>query len=198
MSAVVIFDLVGVFVFAVSGATAAKEREMDVLGMMVLAVATGLGGGTLRSVLTGDVPAPLLVDPLLLGTCSAGTVFAFFAHPLWERHSRVVSIFDALGLGVFVCLGIKAAQNVGLEMWSALLMGIVSGTFGGLIRDVLRNEIPLLLRREIYATAAAFGGVIFLGLERMSVPTTVSIFISTVIIASIRIYSIKRDLHLPR
>lgn len=195
---ITIFDLIGVFVFAISGAVAAQEKEMDAFGMFILAAATGLGGGTLRSVFTGSVPPPALVDPWLLGTCAIATGAAFLAKPLWEKLNRVVSIFDALGLGLFVCLGIRAAQAAELDTWAALLMGVVSGTFGGVIRDVLRNEIPLVLRREIYATAGATGGIVFLLLQGTSLPFSWNIAISTMVTAGIRLYSIKHDLHLPR
>lgn len=197
MTALTVLDLIGVFVFAVSGAIAAQEKEMDILGMFVLAAATGLGGGTIRSIVTGVVPPPVLVDPWLLGVCAGATVLAFFAKRLWERMNRAVSVFDAFGLGLFVCLGMRSAQAAGLEVWAVLLMGVVSGTFGGVIRDVLRNEIPLLLRREIYATAAAAGGVVFLLMQGLAAAPWISITVSTTVTATIRLIAIQKDLHLP-
>ncbi len=160
---VYLFELAGVFVFAISGAIAGRKNEMDFFGMFMLALVTCMGGGTLRSLLIGDTPPAVLVDPTYLLLVTVATLVSLYAEPLWEKWSRAVSLFDAVGLGFFVCIGIQVAQNRGLDWWACLGMGVVTATFGGVLRDLFRAEVPLIFRREIYATAALLGGFIYLG-----------------------------------
>jgi uncharacterized membrane protein YeiH len=197
MSPLYLADLIGVFVFAVSGAIAGRQKEMDLFGMFMLATVTCVGGGTLRSLLIGVTPPPVLNDPAYLIVAAIATIASFYAEPIWERGERVVSLFDALGLGVFVCIGVKVSQENQLAWWAAVGMGMVTATFGGVIRDLLRTEVPLIFRREIYATAALIGGLIYLGMERIHVPIGFNILITTTITAAIRITAIRLNLNLP-
>ena len=163
---------------------------MDVFGMIVVAIITGTGGGTLRSLFLGDVP-PVFIDPAYLIIAGAATAFIAFCQSFWERFTRIVSFFDALGLGVFVCIGIRIAQNHDLDWWAALAMGVITATFGGVLRDIVRNEIPLIFRKEIYATACLLGGLVLLGLDALSVPASISITITAILTAAIRIIAVR-------
>jgi len=194
---VYIFELSGVFVFAVSGAIAARKNEMSIFGMFVLALVTAMGGGTLRSLLIGDTPPAILLDPTYALLAAAATLASFYAEPLWEKWARAVSLFDAVGVGLFVCIGIQIAQNNGLPWWSCLGMGVVTATFGGLLRDLFRAEVPLIFRKEIYATAAVFGGFIYLGGDWLGLSPRYNIPITTAITAGIRLAAIRYGLHLP-
>lgn len=196
MSPLYLADLIGVFVFAVSGAIAGRQKEMDVFGMFMLAVVTCVGGGTLRSLLIGVTPPPVLNDPAYLIIAAAATISAFYAEPLWEKWKRAVSFFDALGLGVFVCIGVQVSQNQGLAWWACIGMGMVTATFGGVLRDLLRTEVPLIFRQEIYATAALLGGGIYLVLDFNGAPTFVNIPVTTTITAAIRLIAIRYKLNL--
>ena len=187
---VYIFELSGVFVFAISGAIAARKNEMDIFGMFMLALITGMGGGTLRSLLIGDTPPAVLVDPTYIGIAAAATLAAFYAEPVWEKWARAVSLFDAIGLGLFVCIGIQVAQNQGLSWWACLGMGVVTATFGGVLRDLFRAEVPLIFRKEIYATAALIGGFIYLGGDWLGIQPRYNIPITTAITAGIRLAAI--------
>ena len=192
-----IFELAGVFVFAISGAIAARKNEMDIFGMFMLALITCMGGGTLRSLLIGDIPPAVLVDPTYAMVAAAATAASFFAEPLWKKWARAVSLFDAVGLGVFVCIGTQVAQNHGLSWWASLAMGVVTGTFGGVLRDLFRAEIPLIFRKEIYATAALFGGFIYLAGDGLGILPRYNIPITTAITAGIRLAAIRYNLRLP-
>ncbi len=197
MSPLYLADLIGVFVFAVSGAIAGRQKEMDIFGMFMLATVTCVGGGTLRSLLIGATPPPVLADPAYLVVAAMATIASFYAEPIWERGERVVSIFDALGLGVFVCIGVQVSQANQLSWWACVGMGMVTATFGGVIRDLLRTEVPLIFREEIYATAALVGGLIYLGLDWIGAPTGFNILITTTITAAFRITAIRLNLQLP-
>ena len=194
---VYIFELSGVFVFAISGAIAARKNDMGIFGMFVLALVTGMGGGTLRSVLIGDTPPAILLDPTYALLAAAATIASFYAEPLWEKWARAVSLFDAIGLGFFVCIGIQVAQNNGLTWWACLGMGVVTATFGGLLRDLFRAEVPLIFRKEIYATAALLGGFIYLGGDWLGLNPRYNIPITTAITAGVRLAAIRYGLHLP-
>ena len=189
------WDQLGVFIFAVSGALAGRAKGMDYFGMFVVGLITGTGGGTLRSLLIGDTPPALLQNPNYLLIAIAATVFAFVGAPLWNRIKRVISIFDAFGLGLFTCLGIRVAQSHDMAWWALIVLGVISGTFGGVLRDLLRMEVPLIFRREIYATAAIIGGFILLGLDHLGVASPAAITIATLSIATIRVFAIRYSLN---
>lgn len=197
MTPLYLADLIGVFVFGVSGAIAGRQKEMDFFGMFMLATVTCVGGGTLRSLLIGVTPPPVLSDPAYLIVAAIATIASFYAEPIWERGERVVTIFDALGLGVFVCIGVQVSQVNELAWWACVGMGMVTATFGGVIRDLLRTEVPLIFRKEIYATAALVGGLIYLGLDQVNIATSLKILITTTITAAIRITAIRLNLNLP-
>ena len=184
-------DLLGVFLFAISGALAGRQKGMDLWGMFILALVTAVGGGTLRCMLIGTVPAFVLVDPAYVITAAVAVAFARFFPFLWDRFSREVSILDALGLGIFVCLGTHAALDHGLDWWAAAGVGVITATFGGVIRDVLRNDVPLVFRKEIYATAALGGALLMMGLENIGVGDGWSIGISIFATAGVRLLAIR-------
>ena len=192
-----IADLIGVFVFAVSGAIAGRQKDMDLFGMFMLATVTCIGGGTLRSLLIGATPPPVLTDPAYVIVAAIATVASFYAEPLWEKWQRAVSLFDAVGLGVFVCIGVQVSQSNGLAWWACVGMGMVTATFGGVIRDLLRTEVPLIFRKEIYTAAALTGGLIYLCLDSAGMTSSLNILLTTVATASIRIIAIRWNFHLP-
>lgn len=189
------FELLAVFVAAVSGALAGRQKDMDLFGMYVVGVLTGMGGGTLRSVLIGDLPPPLFRDPVYLLVILAGVLFARFAEPLWSRVRRVVSVVDALTLGLFVSIGMRVSQEHGLAPWACVINGVITATFGGVLRDIARAEVPLIFRKEIYATACLLGGFVLLGLDALGVPGHVGVMVITVLITGIRLFAIRYALN---
>lgn len=154
-------DLSGVFVFAVSGASLAAHKRFDVVGIVALATATGLGGGMLRDTLLGDLPPAALRDQLYLAVPLAATVLVLLGHHLVERLSRPVLIFDAAGLGLFSVVGAAKALDQGLGILPSVLLGVMSAVGGGVLRDVLAREIPAVFLAEsaLYAIPATLGAV---------------------------------------
>ena len=154
-------DLAGAAVFAASGALVASRKEMDLVGFGLLATVTGIGGGTLRDLLL-DRPVAWTQKPEYVLLCVLLAVLIFFIAPHIQRRYPVLLWADAAGLGLFAVLGAEIAHNTGVGPVVAVVMGVMTATFGGLIRDVIGNEIPLILRKEIYATAAALGAMVYL------------------------------------
>ncbi len=190
-----ILETIGTLVFCASGALAAREKEMDWFGMFVVALITGTGGGLLRSVLIGDVPPAILTNPLPFLLALSGTIIVLLGSAWWRKIRRIVSILDAVGLGLFTVTGIRIAENAGLPWWSCLAIGVISATFGGLLRDVLRNEVPLVLRKEIYATACIVGGLAMLGMHQLGAPDKVTLVATTAIVVTIRLLAIRYSIH---
>lgn len=154
-------DLIGVAVFAISGALVASRKELDLVGFGLIATVTGIGGGTLRDLLL-DRPLGWMQAPEYLVLCLIVATLLFFIAPYIQRRYPVLLWADAAGLALFSVIGARVADNAGSAPIVAVVMGVMTATFGGLIRDVLCNEIPLILRKEIYATAAALGAVVYL------------------------------------
>lgn len=190
-----LWDILGTFVFCVSGAVAGRQNQMDWFGMFVVALVTGTGGGMLRSLLIGDLPPAFLKDPIYFILAAVATVVAVVGAGAWSRVRRAVSVMDALGLGLFVVTGIRVAQAHGLPWWAALALGVISATFGGLLRDVIRNEVPLVLRKEIYATACIAGGLALLGLDALGVAEEIALGGTTAIVVTIRLLAIRYAVH---
>src|SRR5690242_17793171 len=151
------FELVGIFVFAISGGLVAVRKQLDVFGVLVLAGATGLGGGFLRDVLIGATPPRSLQDWRYLLVPALAGVLTFLFHPALGRMERLVDIFDAAGLGLFCVTGAAAAMNHGVGPVPSALMGMVTGIGGGITRDLLAGRVPIVFSSELYATPALAG-----------------------------------------
>jgi uncharacterized membrane protein YeiH len=193
------FDLLGVFVFAISGALNGVRKRMDIFGMLVLAVTTASGGGTLRSILIGDHPVPFLRDPNYLLTAALATLITYTFRKFFRQHRQALLFFDAFGLGIFLSIGVTVALQHGLSYWASILLGVVTAAFGGIIRDALSAEVPLIFRKELYATAAFIGGLVFVGLLHFHiVGQEATIILSALTVFTVRQLSIKYDWSLPR
>lgn len=190
-----ILGLLAVFIGGVSGALAGRQKNMDLFGMFVLSVLTGVGGGTLRSLLIGDLPLFVFRDPIYLVVSALATAFAWFGEPMWKKVRRVVSVVDAMSLGVFVSVGIRAGQEHGHQWWACICLGVITATFGGVLRDIARAEVPLIFRREIYATACLIGGLALYGLDLLGVPHQVGGLVIMVLITGIRLMAIRYALN---
>jgi len=160
-------DLIGTFVFAISGALAAARQKMDVFGFLVVAMSVAVGGGTVRDLVLDSGAVFWVKDANYLYVIALASVFTFFwAHKVSSRFTVLVWA-DAFGLALFALIGTQKALTFGAEPVIAILMGVVTGTFGGMIRDVLCGEVPLVLRREIYALAAVAGSAVYWGCVTM-------------------------------
>jgi uncharacterized membrane protein YeiH len=159
-STLVVLDLVGIFVFAISGALVAVRKDLDVFGVLILAGTTGLGGGFLRDVLIGATPPTALVDWRYLLVPVAAGLLTFWFHPALGRMERTITVFDAFGLGLFCVTGALKSLDYGLGPVPAALMGMVTGIGGGMARDVLASRVPAVFRGELYATPALAGAFV--------------------------------------
>lgn len=155
-----LFDLAGIAVFAVTGALVASRKQMDIFGFGLLGTVTGIGGGTVRDVLLG-VPVFWVKDPSSVIVCVAVASLTFFTAHIPESRYRLLLWLDAVGLGAFAVRGAEKALAAGSGTVVAVLMAVITATFGGIIRDVLGGESSLLLRREIYVTAALAGALVY-------------------------------------
>lgn len=156
----VVLDLVGIFVFAISGALVAVRKDLDVFGVLVLGGATGLGGGFLRDVLIDATPPAALADWRYLLVPAGAGLLTFWLHPALGRRERQVNVFDAFGLALFCVTGGLKALEYGLGPLPAALMGMVTGIGGGMARDLLAGRVPAVFRGELYATPALAGAAV--------------------------------------
>ncbi len=166
---IIYLDFIGVAVFAVSGALVASRKEMDFIGFSLMASLTGIGGGTLRDLLL-DRPVFWLQTPSYLAVCILVAVGVFFTAHVLQRRFTVVLWADAVGIGAYAVMGADVALRAGVNELVAIVMGVMTATFGGLLRDVTCNETPLILRREVYATCAMLGATVYIGLQIIDVP----------------------------
>ncbi|MGH7514948.1 MAG: trimeric intracellular cation channel family protein [Gemmatimonadales bacterium] len=188
----------GIAVFAVSGALAAGRKSLDWLGVAVIAVVTAIGGGTLRDVLLERHPIFWIADPNYLIVCLVATAVTLLYVRLRVPPFRALFVADALGLAFFTIGGTQIAEQAGVSGLLAGLMGMITGTAGGVVRDVLCAEIPLILRRgQLYASAAIAGAAAYLALERGGIPRDVAAPIGMAAIAAVRFAAILWRLELP-
>lgn len=193
-----IISYTGIFIFALTGAFKARTYKMDIFGGLVVAFVTAYGGGTVRDLLIGIKPVNWINDNIALVLVFAGTAFTFLLKENVRRFKRTIFFTDALGLGLFTAAGIEISLRNGLNDVYALIMGVITATFGGLVADVFCNAVPDLFKRgELYATACALGGGIYLLIKNTSIDPNLNIAICVVTIIAIRIYSKRKRLMLP-
>src|SRR5688572_29654995 len=176
MSFLAIITYMGIFVFALTGAFKARTYKMDIFGGLVVAFATAYGGGTIRDLLIGIKPVNWINDNVALVLVFAGTAFTFLLKENVKRFEKTILFTDAAGLGLFTAAGIEIALRHGLNDIYALIMGVMTATFGGLIADIFCNAVPDLFKRgELYATACALGGIMYLLVKKTSLEPNLNI-----------------------
>ena len=189
-------DLAGVAVFAASGALVASRQRMDLVGFGLIATVTGIGGGTLRDLLLNQ-PVFWLQQPGYIWLCLAVASALFFIAPYIQQRYRALLWADAVGLSAFAILGAGVALRLGFGFTITIVMGVMTATFGGIIRDVLCNEIPLILRREIYATAAALGAATYAILAQLPIPAWGAELGGIIACFTLRAFGLTLNLSLP-
>ena len=192
MSWIYFVDLFGTFVFAISGVLTAMQKKFDLVGTIIIGFVTAVGGGTLRDMLIGRFPVGWLKDRNYLIAIIIGCAIAYIFKKKVLAYRKSMFVFDTIGIGLFTILGIQLGFEYQLNIEYCLFMGVISACFGGEIRDVLTNEIPLIFRREIYATACMVGGMVYVFLEKYSPFENLNIIGSVFIVIIIRYFSIKR------
>ncbi len=200
-----ILELIGAAAFAVSGAMAAIKKKADVFGVLFLAVTTALGGGVMRDVLIGKIPPVMFVSYwyLLISVIAALAVFidAYLRREKYKLHldklDAVNNIFDAVGLAVFTVSGMNAAMPVSDNVILVLFVGMCTGVGGGMLRDVMTNTMPKVLRKRVYAVASLLGGGLYYAMYKLGVPQLLSIACGMLLIFALRVFATIYKWNLP-
>ena len=191
-------DLVGVAVFAVSGALAAGRKRLDLIGVVALGLVTAIGGGTIRDVLLDRNPIFWLADPAYLLVITAAALLTVAWTRRWPPPAKALLVADALGLALFSVSGAQVAERMGVNALAGVALGTVTGAAGGALRDVLSAEVPLVLRRgELYATAAIAGTGSYFTLTWLGAPRGVATGVGMAVVAGVRLAAIRWGVKLP-
>lgn len=189
-------DLLGTFAFAISGIRLASGKQIDWFGAYVVGLVTAVGGGTTRDLLLGVTPFWMQN-----GSCFFTTGVALLAALVLKnrlfRWRSALFIFDSIGLGLFTVVGISKSLAAGLPFWVCIVMGTVTGSVGGVVRDVLLNEVPLLFRKDIYALACVVGGIVYFIGSYFRLPPGLSELLSALTVIAIRAIALRFHVHLP-
>ncbi|MBO1924970.1 trimeric intracellular cation channel family protein [Thiomicrorhabdus sp. 6S3-12] len=189
-------DLFGTVVFAITGLLAARRKQLDLFGAIVIAMVTAIGGGTLRDLIIG-VPVFWTQNDIYIYVVVISTVAFFFLARYKRLPVKMLLFMDALGLAVFTVIGTQKAMELGFSDPIAIMTGIMTGVVGGVIRDVLVGEIPLVLRKEIYATASFIGASLLLLLLHVGIEQDVAVITAILLTVALRVWAIMRKIELP-
>ncbi|MEN7548189.1 trimeric intracellular cation channel family protein [Rapidithrix thailandica] len=192
------FDLAGTFTFAISGILTVREKEQDWLGATFTGFITAIGGGSLRDILLGSYPLTWVGDTSYLHVILLAVPITYMFYYQLEKLKRTLLLFDTMGIAFFTLVGTKKALDVGVAPEVAAIMGMFSAIMGGVIRDTLINDTPILYRKEIYASACLAGAITFLSLNSLGVNYNINFVVSLILIISIRILAVKYNLQLPQ
>lgn len=191
-------EILGTIAFSVSGSFSAIQKRLDPFGVLIIAFVTSIGGGTVRDLLLGDTPVAWMRNANYCMLILITSVAAIFFKTIIKKFKTTLFLFDSLGLGLFTLVGIQKGLSFGLEPGMCIALGTITGCFGGVIRDTLLNTIPLIFRKEIYATACILGGIIFFGLLALKVESHAAKVVAVVFIFVFRIFVVKYKLALPK
>ncbi len=189
-----VLDLLGTFAFAISGIRWASGKNIDWFGAYVIGLATAIGGGTTRDVLL-DIRPFWMEDPKYLLTTGVALLLILIFKGRLFRWGNTLFLFDAIGLGLFTVTGISKSMEAGLPIWVCIIMGTITGCIGGVLRDIIINEVPLLFRKDLYALACILGGLVYFACLYFGIPFYELITAVTVIV--IRIIAVRFHLQLP-
>jgi uncharacterized membrane protein YeiH len=199
MSLIYAIDLAGTFVFTISGALAAsdKKHHHDIFSVFFTGFITAIGGGTIRDVTLGAYPVAWIADINYLLAIFSGVFFTLLFRRYIIRLSRTLSLFDTIGMAIYVVLGVQKSIAFEVNLLASVILGMISGIFGGVIRDTLLNEIPLIFRKELYATPCLLGSALFVVLYLLNVEPQLNFIISVLFIIAFRILATRYSWSLP-
>ncbi|MEO7062953.1 MAG: trimeric intracellular cation channel family protein [Dokdonella sp.] len=192
-----VLDLCGTFVFALSGATAAVRRRLDLFGVLVLSFVAANSGGIVRDVLIGATPPAAISDWRYLAASLVAGILTFWWAPLIEKLQNPVRMFDAAGLALFAVAGTEKALAFGLNPFMAALLGMLTGIGGGMARDLLLADVPMVLRADLYAVAALAGAIVVVIGETLQLPSAVTVLAGALLCFGLRMMAVRRGWHLP-
>ena len=193
-----IIDLLGTFSFAVSGAFLAMQKKLDPFGVLVISFVTAIGGGTLRDIMIGNLPVAWLRNDTAAIVIFFSAVATMFFGRFLKQFTTTLFLFDALGLGLFTIIGIELGLEKNFNSGVCIALGTITACFGGVIRDVFLNDVPLLFRKEIYAIACIAGGSIYFLFREIQIDQSFSKIICILIIFAIRVLAVRYKVSLPR
>ncbi len=189
--------LIGSFTLAISGSMKAMDQKFDPFGVFIIAFVTAVGGGTLRDILLTDKAVFWIENTTFIYLIIAGSITAMILRNRLFKLYKILLLFDTIGLGIYTIIGVQVGINYELSPIICIILGILTGSFGGVLRDILVNEVPVIFHKEIYATASILGGVLYLILLQFNLMTSLPELISILFIIALRIIIIKLNLKLP-
>ncbi|MFV8442800.1 trimeric intracellular cation channel family protein [Flavobacterium sp. LB2P44] len=192
-----LLDIIGTMAFAMSGALTAMNKKLDPFGVFIIAFVTAVGGGTLRDIMIGRTPVGWMLDLKYVYVISIGFVLAILFRKRFDRLRTSLFLFDTIGLGVFTLIGLEKGINIGLHPVICIALGTMTACFGGVIRDILCTEIPVIFRREIYATICILGGIVFFLLRKLNLENDVLYLATSLVIIAVRLMAVKFKWYLP-
>lgn len=190
-------DIIGIIAFAISGSLVAMRKKMDPFGVFIIAFATAVGGGTLRDVLIGAQPVFWMKNTDVIYFIIASYFFAILFRKKLKYLNKSLFLFDSIGLGLYTIMGTEIGLNANFHPIIIISIATMSASFGGVIRDILCNEIPVIFRKEIYATACVLGSIVFLILHNLNVNSAIIYLSTTFLIIAIRLIAVRFKLSLP-
>lgn len=191
-----LLDLLGTFAFAVSGIRLAAGKQIDLFGTYIIGFVTAIGGGTVRDILLDVTPFWMMDPQYLITTAIALVATLIFKNRLFKM-GKPLFLFDTIGLGLFTVVGITKSIDAGLPFWVCIVMGAITGSFGGVIRDVLLNDVPLLFKKDIYALACVAGGGVYFISSHFGLPPGIIEILAALTVIIIRLLAVKFHIHLP-
>lgn len=191
------FDVIGTVAFAISGVMVAMDKKLDLFGVFIIAFVTAVGGGTLRDVLIGNTPVLWMQDHIYIYIITVTVILSILLRSKIKYVRTSIFLFDSIGIGFYTLLGITKGLSVGLSPVMCIALGTMTACFGGVIRDILCNEIPVIFRKEIYATACISGGISFFLIRELPLDILYAEIFTILIIIGIRLWAVKYHISLP-
>ncbi len=190
-------DILGTIAFAISGVLVAMEKKLDLFGVLIIAFVTAVGGGTLRDMLIGNTPVIWMRESVYIFTIFGTVIFAILFVNQLKYLRKTLFLFDTIGIGLFTLVGIEKGLSAELMPIMCIILGTITASFGGVIRDILCNEIPVIFHKEIYATACILGGISYFLLIQLPIDGAYAYIVAILIIILVRILAVKFHIALP-
>ncbi|MBT8285278.1 trimeric intracellular cation channel family protein [Muriicola sp. SD30] len=190
-------DILGTIAFAISGVLVAMDKRLDLFGVFIIAFVTAVGGGTLRDMLIGNTPVAWMQDSVYTFTILGSVIFAILLQERLRYLRKSLFLFDTIGIGLYTLVGIDKGLQAELIPIMCIALGTITACFGGVIRDILCNEIPVIFRKEIYATACILGGASFFLLTRLPIIDEYAFTASIIVVIGIRLLAVRYKIALP-
>ena len=190
-------DILGTIAFAISGVVVAMEKKLDLFGVLIIAFVTAIGGGTLRDLLIGNTPVVWMRDSTYVITIVVTVIFAIVFVKQLKYLRKSLFLFDTIGIGLYTLIGIEKGLEANLLPVMCIALGTITASFGGVVRDILCNEIPVIFRKEIYATACILGGASYFVLDELPIASNYAFIIAVLMVIALRLLAVRFDIRLP-